>query len=72
MKRLKWLESSNGVLQTSKKVTPQRDTHLSKLRAETSNYKKGVRTFCPTRWTVRGEALASIVNKELIELWDWS
>ena len=57
------------------KKSPQRDTHLSKLRAETSNVKKEVRTFCPTRWTVRAEALASMVNnhiKELMELWDWS
>ena len=48
--------------------------HLSKLRAETSNEKKGVRTFWPTRWTVRAEALASMVNnhKELMELWNWS
>lgn len=32
------------------------------------------RALCPTRWTVRGEALASVLNNhdELMELWDWS
>ena len=56
------------------KKSPQRDTHLGKLSAETSNEKKGVRTFCQTKCTVRAEALASMVNnhKELMELWDWS
>ena len=30
--------------------------------------------FCPTRWTVRGEALAAVFNNHpaLMELWDWS
>ena len=31
-------------------------------------------TFCRTRRTVRGEALAAVINNhaELMELWDWS
>ena len=37
------------------KKSPQKGTHLSKLRAETSDEKIGVRTFCLTRWTVSGE-----------------
>ena len=38
------------------------------------NESQGVHAFCHTRWTVRGEALAAVVNNqaELMELWDWS
>ena len=34
----------------------------------------GVRLLCPTRWTVRAEALHSILSNYsyLQELWDWS
>ena len=30
--------------------------------------------FCPTRWTVRGETLDSIINnyEQLMSLWEWS
>jgi hypothetical protein len=56
------------------KKSPQRNTKLDKIRTETANESKGVRTLCPTRWTVRGEALASVLDNhsELMELWDWS
>ena len=56
------------------KNSPQRNTKLDKIRAETKNESRGVRAFCPTRWTVRGEALAAVINNhaELMELWDWS
>ena len=35
---------------------------------------RSVHAFCPTSWTVRGEALAAVINNhaELMELWDWS
>ena len=38
------------------------------------NESRGEHAFCPTRWTVRGEALAAVINNraELMELWDWS
>ena len=31
-------------------------------------------TLCPTRWTVRGDALAAFVDNYigLMDLWDWS
>ena len=30
--------------------------------------------LCPTRWTVRGDALAAFIDNytELMDLWDWS
>ena len=56
------------------KKSPQRNTKLDQIREETTNESRGVHAFCPTRWTVRGEALASVLNNhdELMELWDWS
>ena len=56
------------------KKSPQRNTKLDKIRAEARNESRGVHAFCPTRWTVRGEALAAVINNnaELMELWDWS
>ena len=56
------------------KKSPQRDTKLDKIRAETKNESRGVHALCATRWTVRGEALAAVLNNhaELMELWDWS
>ena len=55
------------------KKSPQRHTKLDKIRAETKNESPGVHAFCPTRWTVRSEALAAVINNhtELLELWDW-
>ena len=56
------------------KKSPQRNTKLDQIREETTNESRGVHAFCPTRWTVRVEALASVLNNhdELMELWDWS
>ena len=38
------------------------------------NESRGEHAFCPKRWTVRGEALAVVINNraELMNLWDWS
>ena len=38
------------------------------------NESRGEHAFCLTRWTVRGEALAAVINNraELMELWNWS
>ena len=54
--------------------SPQRDTHLKKLREETENEDAGVLAFCPTRWMVHGKTLAAILNnhQELSDLWKWS
>ena len=56
------------------KLSPQRDPHLQTLRKETQNEDAGVHAFCPTRWTLRGKALLSVLNnhEELMELWKWS
>lgn len=56
------------------KRSPMRNTKLDEIRSETKNESRGIHAFCPTRWTVRGEALASILNnfKELMDLWEWS
>lgn len=56
------------------KKSPQRNTKLDKIRAETQNESRGVHAFCPTRWTVRGESLEAVLNNymELMELWEWS
>ena len=37
------------------------------------NESRGEHVFCLTRWTVRGEALAAVINNraELMELWDY-
>ena len=56
------------------KKSPQRNTKLDKIRAETQNESRGVHAFCPTRWTVCGESLEAVLNNymELMELWEWS
>ena len=56
------------------KRSPQRDTKLKEFRYESSNVNKTVHDFCPTRWTVGGETLGSVLNNfsKLMNLWDWS
>ena len=70
----------NDVLETVAEIaklvkkSPQRDNALDKFREQAKNTSKGVHEFCPTRWTVRGEALQAAINNysELKELWTWS
>ncbi|XP_029208676.2 zinc finger MYM-type protein 1-like [Acropora millepora] len=52
------------------KKSPQKNTKLDEIRAETQNASRGVHAFCPTRWTVRGESLEAVLNNymELMEL----
>ena len=54
--------------------SPQRNTKLTDLCGKFENESKGVHSFCPSCWTVRGETLKSVTNnhKELLELWTWS
>ena len=56
------------------KKSPKRDTKLHEIRSSMKNEFNGVQTLCPTRWTVCGDTLASILNnfEELMKLWDWS
>jgi hypothetical protein len=58
------------------KFSPKRSAALDRIKAESSNEDAGpgVRTFCPTRWTVRGEAITSILENYnfLKQLWEES
>ena len=42
------------------KYSPRRDAIFHKLKGEVSPQVPGIRTFCPTRWTVRAASLESI------------
>ena len=61
------------------KLSPKRDTKLENLRKNAyvtlpSASKSGIRLLCPTRWTVRADAMSSIMENYavLFELWNWS
>ena len=60
------------------KKSPNRDTKLEKIRRasvdETERPSPNIRMLCPTRWTVKADALDSILKNydQLMELWDWS
>ena len=53
------------------KNSPRRDTCFETIKADISPDTSGIRTLCPTRWTVQAEALKSILNnyEVLNELW---
>ena len=58
------------------KFSPKRNAALDNIKAEDpeddSISDTGIRTFCPTRWTVRGESIASILENYIVlkKLWD--
>ena len=60
------------------KKSPNRDTKLEKIRRasvdETERPSPNIRMLCPTRWTVKADAMDSILQNydQLMELWDWS
>ena len=56
------------------KKSPKRNTKLDEIRNHSKNDAKSIHTFCPTRWTVGGETLESVLqtHAELLELWEWS
>ncbi len=56
------------------KKSPKQNTRLDEIKKESKNDSKGIYALCPTRWTVHGEALESILNNyvELMNLWDLS
>ena len=56
------------------KKSPKRNTKLYEIGNHSKNNAKSIHTFCPTRWTVRGETLESVLQNhaELLELWEWS
>ena len=56
------------------KKSPRRDAAFQTIREQLSSASPGVRILCPTRWTVRAEALLSIIsNYEALQLlWEES
>ena len=51
------------------KFSPKREAMLRELKEDIGNDASGVRTLCPTRWTVRAESLSSIIaNYDNIQL----
>lgn len=51
------------------KFSPKREATLRELKEEVGSDAPGIRTLCPTRWTVRAESLASIsANYDNIQL----
>ena len=53
------------------KFSPRRDALFSKLKEELSPHVPGLRTPCPTRWTVCGNSLESIRNNYLTLFATW-
>lgn len=60
------------------RFSPKRNAAFERIKVEAPVYEEvytmGIRAFCPTRWTVRGDAIASIIeNYEVLkQLWDES
>lgn len=56
------------------KFSPKRDAAFQKLKGELQPGSPGVRVLCPTRWTVRADALKSILDNFTVlqELWELS
>ena len=56
------------------KLSPRRGTIFQRLKDELAPLDPGIRVLCPTRWTVKAEALKSIVDKfEVLQhLWEES
>ena len=51
------------------KFSPKQEALLHELKEETGSDAHGVRTLCPTRWTVHTESLANIIaNYDSIKL----
>ena len=75
---IKSVKCLKGVFEAASEIcklvrkSPKRNVRLNDLKKENQNDSKGIHEFCPTRWTVRGEALDAILNSyyELMNLWD--
>ena len=54
------------------KFSPKREALLNLIKEEIGSDASSIRTICPTRWIVRAEALASIIDNytELQSLWE--
>ena len=53
------------------KFSPRRDTLLERPKQDLAPGSPGIRSLCPTRWTVRAESLATILSNYAVlqELW---
>ena len=73
-------DSMDTAFEISKLIrfSPKRNAAFDRIKVEVpadeEGYTMGIRAFCPTRWTVRGDAIASIIEnyKILKQLWDES
>ena len=67
------LDTSYELIKLVKK-SPHHDAIFQKLKEQIPNNSPGICVLCPTRWTVRAQALHSIlVNYEVLQiLWDES
>ncbi len=71
-------ESLETAFEISKliKFSPKRNAAFDRIKAEVTQEDSGssvsIRTFCPTRWTVRGDSISSILDNYnvLHQLWD--
>jgi len=57
------------------KFSPKRNAAFDWIKTEIAGedgFAPGIRTFCPTRWTVRGNSIGSILEnyKVLKQLWE--
>jgi len=44
------------------KLSPKRESKLNQIKEEIGDDSKSVQTLCPTRWTVKANAINSILN----------
>ena len=64
------LDTTHEITKLIKK-SPARDAIFKRLKEEMGSDSPGIRVLCPNRWTVRAEALKSILDNfnVLLELW---
>ena len=64
------LDTTHEITKLIKK-SPARDAIFKRLKEEMASDSPGIRVLCPTRWTVRANALKSILDNYnvLLELW---
>ena len=67
------LDTTHEITKLIKK-SPRRDAIFKRLKEEMASESPETRVLCPTRWTVKAEALKSILDNfnVLLELWDES
>ena len=71
-------DSMDTAFEVSKLIrfSPKRNAAFDRIKAEVPGdehgYTMGIREFCPTRWTVRGDAIASIIENYdfLLQVWE--